>query len=248
MNKKGMYLKLVVAFAVLIVLGFLAMTLVGSRKVQENFKSCPYKNVHPDVIAKDYIADAEDKMEGSYLGPQFSSIEIKDSLNKSGAIFVEKKFEEVLSYTANILSQGKVCAWFQGRMEFGPRALGNRSILADPRSSKTQKELNMKVKYRESFRPFAPAIIEEDLNQWFDLKNISLDNFLSLLIDESYYKKDTSARLILFDFIELFLLKKIAYIYNDYSRYFLKKINNTKKYNLDEGSLFLEIKSKLLNG
>ena len=119
------------------------------------------------------IHDNHDKMKGSYLGPNFSSMEIKNSLTNSGAIFIEKDFEEVLSYTASSLSQGKVCAWFQDRMEFGPRALGNRSILADPRSAHTQKELNLKVKYRESFRPFAPAIIEEDLHFWFDLEDLS---------------------------------------------------------------------------
>jgi carbamoyltransferase len=108
-------------------------------------------------------------MQGSYLGPSFSDDEIEKTLTSLGATY--EKFSEVdlLKTTAQELSQEKTIGWFQGRMEFGPRALGARSIIADPRSDKMQKILNLKVKFRESFRPFAPSIIREDLSKWFEL-------------------------------------------------------------------------------
>ena len=109
-----------------------------------------------------------DIMKGSYLGPSFNHDQIKNILDKFGAIYDYYDQKEVISRTAKILSEGKSCGWFQGRMEFGPRALGNRSILADPRSEYMQKKLNLKIKYRESFRPFAPSIIAEKVSEWFD--------------------------------------------------------------------------------
>jgi carbamoyltransferase len=109
-----------------------------------------------------------DIMKGSYLGPSFNHDQIKNILDKFGAIYEHYDQSEVISRTAKILSEGKSCGWFQGRMEFGPRALGNRSILADPRSECMQKKLNLKIKYRESFRPFAPSIIAEKVSEWFD--------------------------------------------------------------------------------
>jgi carbamoyltransferase len=110
-----------------------------------------------------------DDMKGSFLGPEFTQKEIEDELNKIGAKFDVLSDEDIIERTATDLSLGEAIGWFQGRMEFGPRALGGRSILADPRSSKMQKRLNLKVKYRESFRPFAPSILEEDLSKWFDI-------------------------------------------------------------------------------
>ena len=110
-----------------------------------------------------------DDMKGSFLGPEFTQKEIEDELNKIGAKFDVLSDEDIIEKTATDLSLGEAIGWFQGRMEFGPRALGGRSILADPRSSKMQKRLNLKVKYRESFRPFAPSILEEDLSKWFDI-------------------------------------------------------------------------------
>jgi len=110
-----------------------------------------------------------DDMKGSFLGPEFTQKEIEDELNKIGAKFDVLSDEDIIERTAADLSLGEAIGWFQGRMEFGPRALGGRSILADPRSSKMQKRLNLKVKYRESFRPFAPSILEEDLSKWFDI-------------------------------------------------------------------------------
>ena len=111
----------------------------------------------------------KDKMQGSYLGPSFNDSEIEKSLNILGAKYTKLPEEELLFATAKELSQEKIIGWFQGRMEFGPRALGSRSIIADPRSDKMQKLLNLKIKFRESFRPFAPSVLREDLSDWFEI-------------------------------------------------------------------------------
>ena len=110
-----------------------------------------------------------DQMKGAYLGPSFDDKSIEIELRKLNANYKMVDQETMLDFTAAELSKGKAVGWFQGRMEFGPRALGNRSILGDPRSSKMQKNLNLKVKFRESFRPFAPSILFEELQEWFDL-------------------------------------------------------------------------------
>tara|TARA_Y100000590_G_scaffold370464_1_gene432301 strand:- start:307 stop:2145 length:1839 start_codon:yes stop_codon:yes gene_type:complete len=115
------------------------------------------------------LIPTQDQMNGSYLGPSFNNNEIEEKLNNLKANFKKYSEEDLIEKIANDLSSGKTIGWFQGRMEFGPRALGARSILADPRNEKMQKELNLKVKYRESFRPFAPSILREDLEKWFDL-------------------------------------------------------------------------------
>ena len=115
------------------------------------------------------LANPNDDMKGSFLGPEFTQKEIEEELNKIGAKFEVLNDEDLIEKAATDLSLGEAIGWFQGRMEFGPRALGGRSILADPRSSNMQKRLNLKVKYRESFRPFAPSILEEDLSKWFDI-------------------------------------------------------------------------------
>jgi carbamoyltransferase len=111
----------------------------------------------------------KDQMQGSYLGPCFNKDIIQDELNKLKATYKKKESNEITLITAKELSNGKTVGWFQGRMEFGPRALGGRSILADPRSELMQKELNLKIKFRESFRPFAPSVLREDVSEWFDL-------------------------------------------------------------------------------
>ena len=113
--------------------------------------------------------DLNDSMQGSYLGPEYSQKDIEEQLDKAGAKYEIFKDQELLDRTATDLSKEEAIGWFQGRMEFGPRALGGRSILGDPRSEKMQKNLNLKVKYRESFRPFAPSILKEDLSEWFDI-------------------------------------------------------------------------------
>ncbi len=110
-----------------------------------------------------------DNMQGSYLGNEYSDDEIKNIFDEIGANYHKFDYEALLDKTVKNITDGKVIGWFQGRMEFGPRALGNRSIICDPRSEKMQKNLNLKVKFRESFRPFAPSIIREDVNEWFDL-------------------------------------------------------------------------------
>jgi len=115
------------------------------------------------------VAKPNDNMQGSYLGPEFSQSTIEKDLNTLNATFETLNYNELIDKTAELLASGKAIGWFQGRMEFGPRALGARSILGDPRVDKMQKTLNLKVKYRESFRPFAPSIIKEDLSEWFDM-------------------------------------------------------------------------------
>ena len=110
-----------------------------------------------------------DQMKGSYLGPKFENDEISILLKSLKANYKKLSYEELINVTAKNLANNKTVGWFQGRMEFGPRALGGRSILADPRSEKMQKELNLKIKFRESFRPFAPSVLREDLSTWFDL-------------------------------------------------------------------------------
>ena len=119
------------------------------------------------------VVNLNDDMQGSYLGPEYSQKEIQNELDKIGAVYKIKNEEDLLNQTVDDLSIGEAIGWFQGRMEFGPRALGNRSILGDPRSSEMQKNLNLKVKYRESFRPFAPSILKEDLTEWFDISEDS---------------------------------------------------------------------------
>ena len=114
-----------------------------------------------------------DSMKGSYLGPEFSNDFIIKELKKFGAVFETFNQDEIIEKTAKIIADGKSCGWFQSRMEFGPRALGNRSILADPRSPETQRKLNLKIKYRESFRPFAPSVLSEHVSEWFDFNGNS---------------------------------------------------------------------------
>ena len=110
-----------------------------------------------------------DAMQGGYLGPEFSLAQIQDRLAKCGAVFDTLDDEQLLEACARDLAEGKALGWFQGRMEFGPRALGGRSILGDARSPSMQKTLNLKVKYRESFRPFAPSVLAEDAAKWFEI-------------------------------------------------------------------------------
>ena len=117
--------------------------------------------------------NSPDGMSGSYLGPGFEQAEIETRLASAGARFTTLTRDAMLERTAAALAEGKAVGWFQGRMEFGPRALGNRSILGDPRSPTMQKTLNLKVKYRESFRPFAPSVLREQVSDWFELNDDS---------------------------------------------------------------------------
>lgn len=114
-----------------------------------------------------------DSMKGGYLGPEYAQTDIEQRLTKAGAVFTTVSDTEMIMLTAQALAEGKAVGWHQGRMEFGPRALGGRSIIADPRSDVVQKQLNLKVKYRESFRPFAPSVLREDVSEWFDIHSDS---------------------------------------------------------------------------
>ena len=114
-----------------------------------------------------------DAMNGSYLGPKFTDDQVEDELKSAGANYKKLTLDQLIKDTAKALSEEKAVGWFQGRMEFGPRSLGNRSIIADSRSEKMQKNLNLKVKYRESFRPFAPAVLFERVSEWFDINSES---------------------------------------------------------------------------
>lgn len=125
------------------------------------------------MLEKPRSIHAGDSMNGAYLGPEFSQREIEERLGKAGAVFTAEFDEALIDRVAHALVDGKAVGWMQGRMEFGPRALGGRSIIADPRSPTVQKQLNRKVKYRESFRPFAPSVLREDVSQWFQLHSDS---------------------------------------------------------------------------
>jgi carbamoyltransferase len=120
------------------------------------------------------LSGAADEMQGSYLGPEFKQSDIEQRLQTIGAKFeVADDMNDVANRTAQALADELAVGWFQGRMEFGPRALGGRSILGDPRSEAMQKTLNLKVKYRESFRPFAPSVLQEDASDWFEIDSDS---------------------------------------------------------------------------
>ena len=114
-----------------------------------------------------------DSMNGSYLGPQFTDDQVENELKSCGANYKKLTSDQIIKDTAKALAEEKAVGWFQGRMEFGPRSLGNRSIIADSRSEKMQKNLNLKVKYRESFRPFAPAVLFEKVSEWFEINSES---------------------------------------------------------------------------
>ena len=132
-------------------------------------------------LNKKRIANPEDDMQGSYLGPNYDQNTIEKELELIGANFEIVDYDNLINRTTKYLSEEKAIGWFQGRMEFGPRALGARSILGDPRSETMQKNLNLKVKYRESFRPFAPSILREDLSKWF---NMEVDSPYMLLVTD----------------------------------------------------------------
>lgn len=133
------------------------------------------------MLKKPRTIDPNDSMQGAYLGPQYDQRDIEIRLKNIGANFEIVSDNELINLTAEALTEGKAVGWHQGRMEFGPRSLGGRSIIADPRSASVQKQLNLKVKYRESFRPFAPSILREDVSSWFQ---IGTDSPYMLLVAE----------------------------------------------------------------
>lgn len=120
------------------------------------------------------VTGVMDEMNGAYLGPEFSDLDIERTARRYGAVYEKiEDMDDVYQKTAHVLAQGDVVGWFQGRMEFGPRALGNRSILGDPRNSEMQKKLNLKIKFREGFRPFAPSVMQEYASEYFEMKGSS---------------------------------------------------------------------------
>ncbi len=151
--------------------------------------------------------DYRDRMRGALLGPSFSDEEIAQRLTAVGARFDTLSRELLLKRTAEALLVGKAVGWFQGRMEFGPRALGARSIIADPRSPTMQKNLNLKVKFRESFRPFAPAVLREDVAQWFALDTDSPYMLLVANVREDHQRAMTNAEQLLFGIDKLNVIR-----------------------------------------
>jgi carbamoyltransferase len=149
------------------------------------------------------VAGTRDAMKGSFLGPEFSQDEISRRLTSAGAIFTVLDDEALIKACVDGLIGGKALGWFQGRMEFGPRALGARSILGDPRSPNMQSLLNLKVKFRESFRPFAPSVLSEDVSQWFDLNADS--PYMLLVADVSASRR----RVMTPQELELFGIEKL---------------------------------------
>ena len=139
-----------------------------------------------------------DIMNGAYLGPCYDDTYVQDYLTEIGATFTLLNERDMINETAQFLANGFAVGWFQGRMEFGPRALGGRSILADPRMPSMQKTLNLKVKYRESFRPFAPSILREDLSRWFDLETDSPYMLIVADVKEEHRVEMTSSEKALF--------------------------------------------------
>jgi carbamoyltransferase len=139
-----------------------------------------------------------DSMRGAYLGPEFSQSEIEKKLTAVGAKFTVPTDDSLLDTTAEALAEGKAVGWFQGRMEFGPRALGARSILGDPRSATMQKNLNLKVKYRESFRPFAPSVLREDIADWFEMDEDSPYMLMVAPVKKSRQRPMSDAERMLF--------------------------------------------------
>ena len=145
------------------------------------------------IISKD-----RDAMKGAYFGPMFTDTEIEVQLKECGATYEKLSEDELIETVATKLAEGKAVGWMQGRMEFGPRALGGRSIIADPRSPIMQKQLNLKVKYRESFRPFAPSVLREDVNEWFELETDSPYMLLVADVNENKRRKMTKEEEVLF--------------------------------------------------
>jgi carbamoyltransferase len=144
------------------------------------------------------ISQSRDSMHGSYLGPEFHEDEIETALVAAKAKFDKVSDQEVTDLTARALADGKAVGWMQGRMEFGPRALGGRSIIADPRSPAMQKQLNLKVKYRESFRPFAPSVLRDHVAEWFELDGDSPYMLLVADVAEEKRRKMTEEESQLF--------------------------------------------------
>ena len=171
------------------------------------------------IVLKKPKSNLDDSMKGSLLGPSFNNNEIKKKLKSLSAIFDEYNFNKIIDIITDEIQNGKVVGWFQGKMEFGPRALGNRSILADPRNEKMQKNLNLKIKFRESFRPFAPSVLKEKSSEFFKIKETS--PYMSIIseIKDSIKVKDLFNENEVFGFDKLSQKRSIipAVTHVDYS-------------------------------
>ena len=183
-----------------------------------------------------------DNMKGSYLGPKFMQSDIENELSSIGANFETFEYDILIDRTAQLLANEKAIGWFQGRMEFGPRALGSRSILADPRSDKMQKNLNLKVKYRESFRPFAPSVLRDDLPAWFDINADSPYMLLVANVNEDIKINMTSEEQLLFGIDKLNIKRSTipAVTHVDYSARLQTVSKNTNEMYYDLISKFKE--------
>ncbi len=144
------------------------------------------------------VPQSGDAMQGSYLGPSYDDDDVTKRLEAAGAKFETLTEEKMIDITAQALADGKAIGWFQGRMEFGPRALGGRSFLGDARSPEMQKQLNLKVKYRESFRPFAPSVLREDVSDWFDIDSDSPYMLIVSNVKEDHRRQMTDEENALF--------------------------------------------------
>ncbi len=188
------------------------------------------------------IINPDDDMAGSYLGSEFSQDQIEKELKSLGANYEVTNYESLIDQTSDYLSKEKAIGWFQGRMEFGPRALGGRSILGDPRSDKMQKNLNLKVKYRESFRPFAPSVLKEDLSDWFDI-NVS-SPYMLLVADINLNKQiqmsDEQKKLFGIDKLNIKRSEIPAVTHVDYSARIQTVDKKNNKYYYDLISKFKE--------
>ncbi len=158
-------------------------------------------------LGNERVIDGADKMKGSYLGPEFEQETVEQQLVECGAAFETYTKDRMIDITAKALADGKSVGWFQGRMEFGPRALGARSILADPRSETMQRTLNLQVKYRESFRPFAPSVLREDIQDWFNLDYDSPYMLLVADVHESIQRRMSEGEKKLFGIEKLNLIR-----------------------------------------
>jgi carbamoyltransferase len=165
------------------------------------------------------VGNHQDRMRGAYLGPAYEDTEAEMRLAAAGAKFSVLGSSEIVEAAAEALAEGKAIGWMQGRMEFGPRALGGRSILGDPRSPTMQKLLNLKVKFRESFRPFAPSVLREDVADWFDLDEDSPYMLLVANVAESRIRKmsDTEESLFGIDKLNVVRSEIPAVTHVDYS-------------------------------
>jgi len=165
------------------------------------------------------VKDNQDRMSGTYLGPRFSKAEIENQLQQLGAHWSLLEDAELFPWLAELLDDGNVVGWFQGRMEFGPRSLGGRSILGDPRSERMQSIMNLKIKFRESFRPFAPSVLAEDVSKYFDLDRASPYMLVVAEVKKQHRLKLTSQQNMLFGVEKLLVARSTlpAITHVDYS-------------------------------